>query len=211
MKLHPTQEALLGLIKRYKGDLRLPHTLRSIGKEVGIENQPQVIAHHLDQLRNKGLIREIIPNQRFYKILSGDPVPQVVYVNLYRSTAQCGSDGEFGDDDIVDRVPVSTKTFNISNSSHYFLIKARGKSMEPAIHEGDLVLAHIQQEVNNGQTAVVIHEGKPMVKNVRKIHVDNHMHVFLQSLNKDFPDIDVVGVDSDFRICGLVRGVIRVQ
>lgn len=209
MKLHAHQQALLKFIKKQRGDLR-PFSLRDIGKEIGLEDRAQIVVHHLEQLENKGFIRRLNPNERLYQVLD-NPASQVVYVDLYKSTAQCGPEGFLGDDLVIDRVPLASKTFGITNPSDFFLIKTRGKSMEPVIKEGDLVLARKQSDVENGQIAVVVHDGKPKIKKVTKVKMHKQQVIILKSLNTEFNDEEIAGEDSDFRICGQVKGVIRVQ
>lgn len=209
MRLHTHQQALLEFIKKQDGDLR-PLSLRDIGKEIGLEDRAQVVAHHLEQLENKGFIRKITPTERHYEV-PDNPASQVVYVDLYKTTAQCGPDGFLGDDLVVDRVPLASKTFGITNPADFFLIRPRGKSMEPSIKEGDLVLARKQADVDSGQIAVVVHDGKPKIKKVMKVQFDNESRILLKSLNSDFDDEEIAGENSDFRICGQVKGVIRVQ
>ncbi len=209
MRLHPTQNALLNLIRKRKGDLR-ELSLRDIGTALGIDDRAQIVAHHLDQLQKKGLVREVAPKE--YRILK-TPVSDIAYINLYRATAQCGPNGTFAEDDIIDRVPMATKMFGIAHPSHFFLIKAKGQSMEPLIHEGDLVLAHIQSDVDSGKIAVVVYEDMPMIKRVKKLFFnEKRQHILLQSTNPEekYEDIEVT-TGENFRICGVVKGVLRSQ
>jgi repressor LexA len=206
MKLHKHQQALLDLLKEHEGDLK-DMSLRDIAEEIGLnKDRAQVVAHHLNQLEDKGVIRRVNQKDRIFRVLK-EPMDAVVYVNLYRSTAQCGPDGLLADDMIAEKIPLSSKTFNITNPEHFFLMKTRGESMLPLIHEGDLVLAHKQSDVDSGQIAVVVHEDMPKIKKVLK----TNSHPVLVSLNKEkgeYNDEEVI--DSDFRICGQVRAVIRV-
>lgn len=209
MALHPTQERLLELLREHGGNLEQFGSLRNIGAHLGIKDNPQVINYHLDQLQKKGLVRQLKTNQYLYEV-ADQPLPSTVDVPLYRSTAQCGPEGFFGNDDIVERVPVPTKIFGIARPSHFFLIKAKGKSMEPVIEDGDLVLAHKQPDVESNEIAIVVHDEMPMIKRVKKILLKNEHHIILESLNRDFEDI-LISEDSDFRICGVVKGVMRVS
>ena len=80
--------------------------------------------------------------------------------------------------------------------------------MEKMIHDGDLVLVREQTDVDSGQIAVVVHEEMPKIKKILK----NGNHYVLVSLNPDFNDQEVVaGDDPNFRICGLVKGVLKVS
>lgn len=205
MKLHRHQEALLRLLQRRHGDLE-GLSLRDIGQEIGVENRPQVIAHHLYQLENKGYIRRSSPKMKTFQVLE-EPAKSVFYIDLFRTTAQCGPDGLLGDDMVIDQIPISSKTFGITNPDDYFFVKARGNSMEPAIQDGDLVLARKQDEVDNGQIAVLVHNGMPKIKRVLK--VDNRY--LLASSNSDFEPEEIVHGDDELRICGRVKGVLKVH
>lgn len=206
MMLHKFQQSLLDLLHNHEGDLR-DMSLREIGSKIGAAGKAQVVAHHLEQLEKKGLIRRIgMPDERLFRVLE-EPAKSVVYIGLYRTTAQCGPDGCLGDDMVIDRVPLSSKTFGISNPDEYFLIKAKGASMEPRIFEGDLVLAHKQSDVDNGEMAVLVHDGMPKIKKVLKV---SNKYI-LTSLNSDYGPEEIVDRDSDFRICGRVRGVIKLH
>jgi repressor LexA len=204
MQLHRHQESLLNLLRERNGDLR-GLSLREIGKRIGIEERPQVIAHHLDQLEHKGYIRRSVPKERVFEILE-EPAKGVVFIDLYRSTAQCGPEGMLGEDMVIDQIPVSSKTFGITNPSDYFFIKARGKSMEPVIYDGDLVLVKKQDDVESGDIAVLIHNEMPKIKKILKAGGK----YILTSANSDFEPEEVED-GADFRICGRVRGILKVH
>lgn len=204
MKLHRHQEALLNLLEKRSGNLE-DLSLRDIGEEIGVEDRPQVIAHHLYQLENKGYIRRTAPNKRIFEVLR-EPAKGVMFIDLYRTTAQCGPDGPFGDDMVIDQIPISSKTFGITDPSDYFFVKARGDSMEPTIHEGDLVLARKQDDIESGQMAVLVHNGMPKIKRILKF---NNQY-FLDSVNSKHEMKEVV-TDDEFRICGRVKGVLKVH
>jgi SOS-response transcriptional repressor LexA len=82
-------------------------------------------------------------------------------------------------------------------------VQARGDSMEPMIHDGDLVLAE-KTTASNGSIAVVIHDDTAKIKKVLK----NDHEVILQSLNPQYTPI-VVKHRDDLSVAGVVRGVIR--
>lgn len=204
MKLHKHQEALLDLLRRKKGDLA-GMSLRAIGAEVALPDKPQVIAHHLERLEDKGYIRKQRRDGRVYEVLK-TPVGGIALVDLYSTTAQCGPEGFLGEDCVLERVPVASKAFGITNPSDYFLVKARGDSMEEMIHDGDLVLARRQDEVDSGQIAVLVHDGMPKIKRVVKT-ADAYV---LHSLNDKIErEVVIPKGDVDLRICGLVRGVLK--
>lgn len=205
MKLHPIQERLLILLKKKKGDIE-DLSLRKIGEMVDVFNKPQIIAHHLQRLEEKGYIRKDSPASKKYIVLS-KPISDVVWINRY-GFAECGPEGLLGDDEIVEKIPLSSKTFNIENADNYFLVEARGKSMEPLIKDGDLVLAKKQLHVNNdGQLAVVVHDEVPKIKKV----IRNNKTYCLVSLNPDYSKEDVIENENSLRVVGLVKSIIRTS
>lgn len=204
MKIHPIQEKILSFLTKRKGNID-GVSLRDLGDFIGIGKKPQVVAHHLFQLESKGFIRRDSPDSKKFSVLK-QPVSDVVYINVY-ATAECGPDGVFGNDDVVDKIPLSTKTFGIVNPDDYFLIKARGKSMEPMIKTGDLVLAKRQDQVENGTIAVVVHNEMPKIKKIIK---NDNKSYSLMSLNQDYAKEDIYDTDDNLRIAGSVKGVIHV-
>src|SRR3989338_7109266 len=102
--LHEHQKALLSLLKRKRGDLS-HMSLRDIGDEIGGNNRAQGVAHHLEKLEKKGFIRRTEARKRKFDVPSR-PTQEVVYIDLYRATAQCGPEGFLGDDMVVDRIPL---------------------------------------------------------------------------------------------------------
>lgn len=203
MKLHAIQEELLKLLKEKKGDFE-GLSLRKIGELVGVLNKPQIISHHLNQLEDKGYIRKEKDDSKKYIILN-EPISDVVLINRY-GFAECGPEGFLGDDEVIEKIPLSTKIFNIDNPSEYFLVKARGKSMEPLIKDGDLVLAKKQNIVDNGQVAVIIHNEMPKIK---KIMTNNNSYCLI-SINGDYEDENIFE-SGDLRITGLVKSIIRTS
>lgn len=66
----------------------------------------------------------------------------------------------------------------------YVYLKVRGDSMEPELHEGDLVLVRVQDTVENGEFAVVLVDGDNGL--VKKIEIDR-THITLISINPYYP------------------------
>ena len=209
MELNPTQTKLWRLLSKRGGDLT-ELSLRDIGEEIGVGRRAQLVAHHLGQLEKKGLIKADHFRKGMFTVYQ-EPTPNAVYVPLYECTAQCGPDGLFGEDNVVEQVALSSQTFRISDPKEYFLIRARGTSMEPRIHDGDLVLARKQDEVTNGGLAVVVHEEMPKIKQVVFHTAKNKKVPVLVSLNPDFGNQHVSDDDEKLRIVGEVRGVIRLD
>lgn len=200
MDIHPIQQKLLKLLKQNEFE---PLTIRELQEELGVSST-SVVQHHIFQLEKKGYLRRNPSNPRDYQILADDPDKQVTFLNLY-GLAQCGPNGSLLDSDPLDRVPISTRILGFS-SSEAFLVKARGKSMLPKIHEGDLVIARKTQVADNGNLVVCVNKGEALVKKLQIINFPNGQKAYnLISLNQDFAPFPA---NDDFRIEGIVRGVL---
>lgn len=200
MKLHRTQQRLLELLKQNELE---PLTIREIQEALGVSST-SVVQHHIFQLEKKGYLRRNPVNSRDYQILAESPEKQVTYLNLY-GLAQCGPNGSILDGDPIDRIPISTRILGFP-SSEAFLVKAKGKSMLPKIHEGDLVIARKTSIADSGSIVVCVNNGEALVKKLQIMEFPNRPRAFnLISLNQDFQPFPA---SEDFRIEGIVRGVL---
>jgi len=194
-KLHPKQKIILEILKRGQEDL----SLRDIAEEIGVSSANTAL-YHIKQLEKKGYLRRNPANPADYIILK-DPVKDITYVNLY-GMAQCGSDGLLVEENLIERIPLSTKAFGVSD--RIFLLKARGDSMEPIIFENDLVLVLAQPKVERGEIGVVIHNHEPKIKKVIQV---GRKYV-LESINPKYSS-EVVKKEDDFEVIGRVKNIIH--
>ena len=89
---------------------------------------------------------------------------------------------------------------DVGNPAEYFYLRAIGDSMEPKICAGDLVLIHQQEEVENGDLAVVIIDGEEGM--LKKFTRENGA-VILQSFNPAYPPRVIIGdAQKSIRIVG---------
>ena len=66
----------------------------------------------------------------------------------------------------------------------YVYLRVRGDSMEPELHEGDLVLVQVQDTIESGEYAVVLVDNEDGL--VKKIEIDR-THITLISENPYYP------------------------
>ena len=95
-----------------------------------------------------------------------------------------------------------TEAADVANPKDYFYLRAEGDSMLPDIRPGDLVLVHIQPQVDNGDLAVVVIDGEEgtLKKFIRKGDT-----VVLQSFNQQYPPRVFVGDEiNTIKIAGRV-------
>ncbi len=193
--LHPKQVAILEVLKRGVEGM----SLREIGREIGVRS-PATVSHHIRQLEKKGYLRRHPSHPSQYTLLK-DPVKDIVYVNLY-GLASCGAGGFLADENILDRIPLSTRLFGVTDRS--FLVRARGDSMEPAISDGDLVLVDQQPCLETNAMALVVCEEEPRIKKV----IFAGDQVVLASLNPTYPP-EVYKKGTSLTIVGRVRSIIK--
>lgn len=68
--------------------------------------------------------------------------------------------------DIIDYEEIPTQ---MAKSGTYFALQVKGRSMEPTLHEGDVVIVRQQPEVENGEIAIVLVNGNDAtVKEVKE-------------------------------------------
>lgn len=194
-KMHKTQEKLYEVLSNPENDAL---SLREIAVLINVKS-PNTVAHHIKQLEKKGYIfRDKGTGQ--IKILK-NPVKDLVFLNLY-GTAECGPNGMFTEDNVMERVPLPAKTFKVTGDS--FLVEASGDSMYPVIEEGDLVLAEKDVPAKDGDMVVVIHNDTAKIKKFFK----EKGRVILQSINPAYPPISTY-YSGDLTVCGVVTGIVR--
>ncbi len=89
--------------------------------------------------------------------------------------------GAYADSCAVDYRP--TYISNPSDSENYLWINVKGNSMYPKIEDGDRILVHRQDSVDNGSVAVVMIDDEAVVKKVKY----GRTWVELHSFNPDYP------------------------
>lgn len=193
--LHPLQEQLLALLKQNIDD---PLTIRELQERLDASS-PSLVYHHILQLEKKGYLKRNPSNPQDYEILTDSPDKKIVYLNLY-GLAHCGPNGSILDGNPVDRIPLSRKILT-GSADNTFLVKAKGSSMSPKIHEGDLVIAKKTNHYDNGDIVVCVNNGEALIKKIRK----EERHIWLFSINEKFEPFLAT---KDFKVEGLVKGVL---
>ena len=105
-------------------------------------------------------------------------------INFYTMTASAGP-GDFLDND------PPPLTLEVTNQECTFAVKISGDSMEPDVHDGDIVLVKSCKEVPNAHKGVVCYKGVCYCKKL--VRKDNRL--LLVSLNKGYDPIPVTSFD----------------
>ena len=95
-------------------------------------------------------------------------------------TVKAGYDW-LAEENVVDYVTLKE---NIPNIKEYYALKITGDSMLPLLSEGDLVIVHDQDDVESGQTAVILINGEEAT--VKKV-VKTNEGIELHSMNPYYP------------------------
>lgn len=76
-----------------------------------------------------------------------------------------------------------------------FTLRCRGDSMEPRLHDGDIVMIRVQPDVLDGQIAAVLIGGEATLKHV--YHLPGRMGLRLMPENPAYPPIFVTEANAD--------------
>ena len=120
----------------------------------------------------------------------------IIYLPSPIQPASAGT-GEFADDESVERVPVLR---NVWTSKADYALRVHGDSMEPDMHDGDMLLVRSQPAVEIGEIGIFIHQGERFVKVFRGD--------YLESLNDEYDDI---AIEEDTKCIGKVFGVLKPE
>lgn len=195
MKIHPIQEQLLKLLAKNRADQL---TIRELQEELAISST-SVVAHHLKQLEKKGLLKRNPSNPRDYIVTTEEDGTRITYLNLF-GLAQCGPKGSILEQDPLDKIAISSELVKFP-MQEMFLIKAKGDSMQPKIHNGDIVFVRQAETADNGDIVLCINDGEGLIKQ----YSSNKGQVILSSINSEkYPSFVA---SEDFRIEGVVKGL----
>lgn len=198
MSLHPNQERLLRLLSANIDD---PLTIRQLKSELNL-NSPGLVHHHITQLEKKGYLKRDPNNPSNYQVLQ-DPEAPISFINLY-GLAKCGPQGTLLSSNPIDRIPMASKIipFAIEDA---FLVRADGDSMEPEIHDGDLVICKSQKYADDGDIVICAYNELAMIKRLRKLE---KKQAVLESINPEYKPIIIADLN-DLFIEGTFSGLIR--
>ena len=112
--------------------------------------------------------------------LNEDVLPNNLNVIPILGTVKAGYEW-LAEENVVDYVTLKE---NIPNIKEYYALKITGDSMLPLLSEGDLVIVHDQDDVESGQTAVILINGEEAT--VKKV-VKTNEGIELHSMNPYYP------------------------
>ncbi len=166
-------------------------SVREIGAAVGISST-KAVKYHLDVLVREGQLERVSRKARSLKIgLRPDSLP------------------------LIGRIAAGSPVLAVENVEAYvsfsrfrgcFLLRVRGQSMAGAgIFDGDLVIVRPQDTADNGEIVVALIGEEATVKRL----VCSDGRIVLKPENPDFQPIVLDQSRTDFRIIGVVVGLLR--
>ncbi len=178
-------------------------SLEQLREAIGASSKSQVV-HHMRQLEGRGLLKKDPDNSEGFILFDLKTAEKpVVFLPLY-ALAACGK-GRENSQHVIERLPVQAALIpgKVKNT---YLVRAEGDSMEPRIHEGDIVVVEELQPSSRPVGQIVVCEVDHEAKIKRYSEFGNA--VVLESLNKNYPAEIVDSKKTHFRLCGVVRGII---
>ena len=192
---------ILAFIQRFRRDHGYPPTIREIGLEFGIKSTNGV-RYHLNILerggfviRNEKISRgiELAVSDREIEPESGIPI-------LGRVAAGQPILAEESFEGRIDLRDV------FGDTNGMFALRVRGDSMiDAGIHPDDYVIVRQQERAQNGEIVVALVNDEATVKHYEP---RKNGSIELVAANVNYQPI-VIEEGTDFRILGVVRGVIR--
>ncbi len=194
--LDPTQEKLIEFYKSH--DWEDWYTLREIATEIWA-NHPQTILNKLNQLVKKWyLIRE----GSWFRLVK-DFIKDLFYLPVYWF-AQCWHEWQ----NIInqysqEKIPVTFWLLWTNDLNWCFFVRAKWDSMEPKIHDWDLVLIRQQEKYDIDNYVLIVHNDLAKLKKIKE--KDNKK--YLVSVNKNYDDVEIDEYD-DTKIVWTIKRII---
>jgi repressor LexA len=194
-ELTPRQQDVYTFVQRYVENNGYPPTLQEIAHGLGI--QPNAARTHLLLMEKKRAVRYVPGISRGIELLLRRPAGIPIY-----GTAPAGQPF-LSQENIVDTFEVRKY---LTASDDIFGVYVRGDSMKGAeLATGDLLFVDPKREPRNGEIVVASVEGQPTIK---RFYRENGS-IILRPENKKYKPIVVSRADENFRILGVVVGMIR--
>jgi repressor LexA len=194
-ELTTRQQKVYDFVSHFLEQNGFPPTLTEISERMSI--QPSAVRAHLLLMQKKHVLRYVPHTSRGIELLNAKPAGIPIY-----GTAPAGHPF-LSQENMVDTFEVRKY---ISASDEIFGIYVSGDSMKDAqLHTGDLLFVDPKRHPRDGEIVVAAVEGEPTIKRYYR----DADAIRLQPENKKYKPIIVSKSDENFRIMGVVMGMIR--
>lgn len=190
---------ILNFIRRFRGSHGFPPTIREIGLEFGIKSTNGV-RYHLDLLEGAGFLIRNEKISRGIELTESAVLPIAGIPILGRVAA--------GQPILAEESFEGSLELNdlFGDINGMFALRVRGDSMiDAGIHQDDYVIVRQQSRAQSGEIVVAMLEDEATVKYFQPRPGGR---IELVAANANYQPI-VVESGTEFRILGVVRGVIR--
>ncbi len=182
---------ILAFIQRYIEEHGFPPSIREIGPAVGIRST-KAVKYHLDILVEQGMLKRTTGKARSLK--TAVPMHSLPVV------------GRIAAGSPVLAIENIESEVSLSHFQGCFLLKVQGESMTGAgIMNGDLVIVRQQATAQNNDIVVGLIGDEATVKRFKR----EHNQIILKPENPDFEPIVIDKTREEFRIIGVVVGLLR--
>ena len=195
--LNDRAREILGFIQRFTGERGFPPTIREIGREYGISSTNGV-RYYLNMLEKEGYLRR---SERISRGIEGVAKP-VVREGIPILGRVAAGQPVLAEESLEGSLEPGEM---FGDRSGLFALRVRGDSMTGAgIMAGDYVVVRQQENAASGEIVVALLGDEATVKYYRP----GRGRVELVAANPAYEPI-AVEPGSEFRVLGVVRGVIR--
>lgn len=208
--MHPTQQKLIDLID--KEDIS-KLSLREIGRRIEVSN-PQVVKHHLEQLRKLNLKSVQVPTLGNDVLKNSISIDRITFDIPLLGYANCGAPSFIAEETANGYLTVSNSI--VKSAPGLFALIAQGESMNAAniagnaISTGDYVIVDSKKRSpKSGDYVVSVIDG---YANIKKFHSDaeNKQIALISESKQDFPDIIIAAEDfNQYMVSGTVVRVVK--
>lgn len=184
---------------------------REIGREIGVSH-PQIVKHHLSQLKKKGLLGRKEPESitKLRKELNKQTIDLVDIPIL--GSANCGIATIIAEESLEGFLKISSKLLGVSEPEKLFALRASGNSLNKAdingesVEDGDYLI--IDTDYKNPKDGEYVVSVIDSCANVKKIRVEDDKIILLSESTDNIPPI-YVHPDDSYLINGVVTKVIK--
>lgn len=197
-------EKHIKLIDFYKSnDGETGMTLREIAISVWFTH-PQTVLNKLNQLVSKWYF---VKDDRWFRLIREniyEDENDVYYLPIY-GFAQCWNQGKaIVSEYSQETIPVTLAFIWTKNLDNCFFVRAKWASMEPKIHDGDLVLIRQQDSYEVSDYIFIVHNQLPKLKKI----IQKDWTLFLKSINPLFDKVEISEFD-DSKVIWVVKKIIK--
>lgn len=207
------QKRVFDTILSYYQEHGYPPTIRELAKKLSIVSL-NCIRVHLKTLQRKGYLTVDARSSRGIRIVNAqksflfeDIIELPIVGRIIAGPPQEAVE------EVLDTILFPKGLFPkniVGRPQDCFLLQVHGLSMEPELHEGDLVIVQKSKTANPGDMVVALINGEATVKLYYPNNDGpNNDKIILKAVNPDFPVIEVSEASSELVICGKVLGLFR--